>query len=207
MIIGRLNYIVALCLISANCFSAAHYKPGDKNYPKTNPSPAHYIEISVRIDPTLRVEFDAVFRANAESCMHQPAGSALEGAGEFAYDVTFPIPMKQTGDHSTGRLATDAVLPGNCDWRFSAVLARAHNEDPFHGKLVIQGQWVAEMGSANGASKDPNPSVRAICQLTDSTIGTVGVELQCFNGLPWLWISPVTNALQIEILSKPSVPK
>jgi len=200
---GRLvacSYFIALSMISANGFAASHYKPGDKNYPKINPSPTHYIEMSARIDPTLPVEFDTVFSAFSESCMHQPAGSALEGAGGFAYEISFPISMKQVGDHSEGKVATDAVLPGSCDWRFTAIIARAHNEDVFHGKLVIQGQWVVEMGGADLAS-GPNPTLKATCEITGPIIGKVGVELSCFNSLPWAWISPQTNSLQMEILS------
>jgi hypothetical protein len=195
--------VVALTLsgmLSTNCFSASHYKSGDNNYPRMNPAPAQYIEMSARIDPTLPIEFDAVFSANSENCVHQPLGSALEGAGEFPYETNFPIAMKRQGDHFEGRVAMDVVLPGSCDWRFAGIIARAHGEDVFHGKLVIQGQWVVELGGAGGAL---NPSLKATCELTGPRFGKDGVELSCFSGLPWAWISPQTNSLKIEVLASP----
>jgi len=198
----KLVALFSLSLTWAACLSASHYKPSDADYPKPNPDAKHYIEITARVDPTLPVEFDAVFTANAASCMYHPEGSAFEGAGDFSYDVNFPIAMHQLGDHAEGKVATDAVLPGNCVWRFSAIIAHAHNEDVFHGKMVIQGQWVIEV-AGDTVVKDTNPSLNATCDLAGPTFGKTGVELSCFDGLPWAWISSRTTSVQIEINGRP----
>jgi hypothetical protein len=108
---------LSVILMLAACDNA-NVKPGDKNYPVKNSSPQHFMSLHGTMDPSLEVGFRIHWTAHNPDCRY--ATSLVEGA--YAnFTASDALNVTHEGTSFFAFIATDGVLPGRCDWKFSGI--------------------------------------------------------------------------------------
>jgi hypothetical protein len=106
-------------------------KPGERDYPVLNPSPADKIPISGTLPEgwTLRltVQYDAGKHDShlilpGPDCEYDASGG-IAGA-MFPYHVTIDLPVSQKGSEFNAELPFDHFQPGRCEWHASILFYR-----------------------------------------------------------------------------------
>ena len=155
--------------------------PGERNYPKANREPTHFLGVHGTIDAALDLNFRVIWVATNPNCVY--AASWIEGA--FApYRASSPLMVDRRGDNFSIRVPIDGVLPGGCEWRFNGVsfggpsgfrttliatnsYALRQGQSP-NGTAVLRCKWKTEPGNVEGErgircswpkEEDPNTSV------------------------------------------------
>jgi hypothetical protein len=195
--------LLTISVATASAFSLADYRPGGKQYPRSNPSPAKRFIIHGTIDSALQIEFDAIYGVTNKACMYSNLSSYIEGAGTQAPSASIPLDMQRDGTHFEISVSIDGVLPGHCGWVFQGVIGRTKEEDIFNGGIMATGGWIVSSGwSAYPGQPTPDPTITATCYVPrpvpeDAKYG-VG-NLTCNRGAPWARISEQTTTVTLNI--------
>jgi hypothetical protein len=146
-------------------------KPGDANYPISNPNPTRVISL---ISPGMELSnyrFDADYSSDVKLCGHR-----VGLAETAAYGLTIPIEMVQGQDRKYhGSIVIDKFQPGKCGWQFRAIgyalpdgvgnglgLLKDRRSNPFPSAAPHIDMWCYRVTEGQVKSLDPKCEILAL---------------------------------------------
>lgn len=98
-------------------------RPGERDYPLTNPHPTDILTIDATIPPTLSVSITAIYLASPTAGGTMESSTSCQRTVGLAVAAPFallkPVTLVQHNGTYTASVPIDGLLPGRCDWSFS----------------------------------------------------------------------------------------
>lgn len=126
---GRAAAAIALFCVLTTCgrtsspSDPSEIKPGEPDYPATNPHPTHVLTIDATIPSALSVSISAIYLASPTAGGTMGSGTACQRTVGLAVTAPFslrkPITLVQHDGTYTASVAIDGLVSGRCDWKFS----------------------------------------------------------------------------------------
>ena len=134
-----------IVLPAASCY-AANVKPGDRDYPQSNPHPAKLLLIHGTIDASIDIDFRIHWSAQNPDCRY--AVSRIAGVYS-PYGAFNALPVTRDGSNFAVQVPIDGVIPGRCRWSFGGVTFGGRSG--FRSGLIATNSYPLKPGqSANG---------------------------------------------------------
>lgn len=126
---GRAAVAIVLFCVLAACGGGSspsdrsEIKPGESDYPVTNPHPSHVLTIDATIPSALSVSITAIYLASPTAGGTMESGTACQRTVGLAVTAPFSlrkaITLVQHNGTYTASVTIDGLVPGRCDWKFS----------------------------------------------------------------------------------------
>jgi len=117
---------VAICTAVVGC-GGMNVRPGDKDYPQSNPNASAVLKVHGVVESDLPVRFAAYWVTTKGTSWPVADGNCnymfnrFEGVTD-TYSLVTPVVPVKNDDHYALELNTDELLPGRCGWKFSGLL-------------------------------------------------------------------------------------